>query len=75
MYRICTWNTQGDPTNTPDKLEILKTLLERNDVVLLQECTRLDHFHLIRNSNSFHIFISPLCLYINIFRLNINLFV
>lgn len=59
MYRICTWNTQGDPTNTPDKLEILKTLLERNDVVLLQECTRLDHFHLIRNSNSFHIFISP----------------
>lgn len=39
---ICTWNTQGNPTNDDDKLQILKSLWERCDVLLLQECGRLD---------------------------------
>lgn len=35
---ISTWNSQGNPQNRPDKLDILETLYRNNDILLIQEC-------------------------------------
>lgn len=39
--KICTWNSQGDPTNNSLKENILAFLSREIDVILLQECGRL----------------------------------
>lgn len=43
--RICTWNSQGDPTNNTMKKIVLTNLYRRNDVVLIQECGAMAHLN------------------------------
>lgn len=38
MLKIATWNSQGSPSNSSAKIEILEFLYNRFDIILLQEC-------------------------------------
>jgi hypothetical protein len=40
-FRIATWNSRGSPAGNDDKMDVLRYLMNNNDVVLIQECGRL----------------------------------
>ncbi|WP_437672188.1 endonuclease/exonuclease/phosphatase family protein [Sorangium sp. So ce131] len=53
---IATWNSQGNPHNSPAKREVLRWLQEHCPVILLQECGRLQQENLLPGR---HLYISP----------------
>ena len=47
--KVCTWNTQGDPTQDEGKNAVLRRLYDENDILFLQECGRLQHINIDQN--------------------------
>lgn len=60
MPNIITWNSRGNPVNDQDKLSVLASILNGiYDVILLQECGRLNQADITNIRNGYHFYSSP----------------